>query len=288
MEAFVEAAGAAALRPLTQREFASFQTLIQREAGIFLSEVKKALLVGRLTKRLRELGLTSFTAYRQLVEEDLDERTRLLDAICTNETHFFREPRQLEFLSDQILAAWRAAADRGERPRSVRIWSAACSTGEEPYSLAMLLLDALAGWDVDILATDLSTRVLEKARMALFPIARSAEIPERYLKRFMLRGVGSQEGRMKAGPQIRSVVRFQGLNLNDETYPVHGAFDAVLCRNVLIYFQPETKARVLDRLVRHVQPGGYLLLGHAESAMGVSVRLKSVGPNAYVREGGRT
>ena len=272
------------LLPLSESEFVAFQTLIHREAGIFLSEVKKSLLVGRLARRLRELGLTSFAAYHRLVEEDRDERARMLDAICTNETHFFREPRQFEFLETRLLPAWRSAAARGPRPRSVRVWSAACSTGEEPYSLGMLLLDQLPGWDVGVLATDLSTRALERARAALYPIERSKEIPEPYLRRFVLRGVGPQEGKMKVGPEVRAVVGFQRLNLNDETYPVRGTFDVVLCRNVLIYFQLQTKGRVIERLVRYLSPGGHVLLGHAESVTGLSVRLRSVGPNVYVRE----
>jgi chemotaxis protein methyltransferase CheR len=280
----VPAAAESGVRPLTESEFVSFQTLIHREAGIFLSDVKKALLVGRLTRRLRELGIASFSAYHRLVEEDLAERVRMLDAICTNETHFFREPRQFEFLETRLFPEWLAQAEVGKRRRSARIWSAACSTGEEPYSLAMLLIDRLPGWEIEILATDLSTKVLEKARAALFPIERSKEIPESYLKRFMLRGVGSQEGRMKAGPEVSAVVRFQHLNLNDETYEVRGTFDLVLCRNVLIYFRPETKTRVIERLVRHLEPAGHLLLGHAESATGLTVRVKSVGPNAYVRD----
>ncbi len=272
------------MQPLSRSEFAAFQGLIQREAGIFLSEVKEALLVGRLSRRLRELGLPTFEAYHRLVQEDEAERVRMLDAICTNETHFFREPRQFEFLERQVFPDWRAEAERGERTRTVRAWSAACSTGEEPYSVAMLLLDRLPGWNVEILATDLSTRVLEKARAALFPLERSAEIPPEYLKRFMLRGVGPQEGRMKAGPELRAVVRFQRLNLNDESYAAPQALDLVLCRNVLIYFRPETKARVVERLLRHLSPRGHLFLGHAESASGLGVRVRSVGPNVYSRE----
>ncbi len=278
------ATAAGSVQPLSRSEFAAFQDLIQREAGIFLSEVKEALLVGRLSRRLRELGLPSFAAYHRLVQEDETERVRMLDAICTNETHFFREPRQFEFLERQVFPAWRAEAERGERTRTVRAWSAACSTGEEPFSVAMLLLDHLPGWNVEILATDLSTRVLEKARAALFPLERSAEIPPEYLKRFMLRGVGPQEGRMKAGPELRAVVRFQRLNLNDESYAAPQGLDLVFCRNVLIYFRPETKARVVERLLRHLAPRGHLFLGHAESASGLAVRVRSVGPNVYSRE----
>lgn len=271
------------LSPLGEGEFAAFQRLIQREAGIFLSDVKKALLVGRLSRRLRELGLTSFAAYRRLVEADPAERVVMLDAICTNETHFFREPAQFEFLERRLLPRWREAAESGARPRAARVWSAACSTGEEPFSIAMLLLDKLPGWKVEVLGTDLSTRALAKAQSALFPIGRAREIPESYLKRFMLRGVGPRDGTMKAGCEVREAVRFRGLNLAAERWGVTGPFDAIFCRNVLIYFRPETKARVVERLLPELAPGGHLFLGHAESATGLSTRVRSTGPNVYVR-----
>ena len=152
------------IRPITEREFTLFQTLIHREAGIYLAPAKKALLVGRLSKRLRALGLASFGEYysRIVEEDDRDERIRMLDCISTNETHFFREPRQFEFLERQVIPVWK---ERG--PRVLRIWSAGCSTGEEPYSLAMLLLHHFppgSGRQIEILATDLSTRALEGQR----------------------------------------------------------------------------------------------------------------------------
>jgi len=171
----------------------------------------------------------------------------------------------------------------------VRVWSAACSTGEEPYSLAMTLLERLprsAGWTVEILATDISTRVLERARAAVWPIAKASEIPVGRLKRFMLRGTGPQDGRMRAGPELREVVRFARLNLDADVYPVQGLFDLVFCRNVLIYFRPETKARVLASLGARLAADGCLFLGHAESVTGLSTRLASVGPNVYALDAG--
>src|SRR6185369_16721993 len=128
------------LRPLTDAEFGAFQKLVAEEAGIQLTPAKKALLVGRLAKRLRALGLDSFGEYHERVRHDREERIRMFDAICTNETQFFREPRQFEFLADRVYPAWRAAAEAGTRARTIRAWSAACSSGEEPYSLAMSLL----------------------------------------------------------------------------------------------------------------------------------------------------
>lgn len=264
--------------------FLRFQALVRREAGIWLSPAKKALLVGRLAKRLRALGLASLRDYYEIVQADEVERTHMLDCISTNETHFFREPRHFELLAGRVYPAWQAEAEAGRRPRRIRAWSAACSTGEEPYSLAMSLLDAFPpgrGWAIDILATDLSTRALEQARRATWPIAKAGEIPLALLKRFMLRGIGGEEGRMKAGPEIECLVRFARLNLNDETYPGMGQFDLVFCRNVLIYFDAATKARVLERLTGHLAPAGLLFLGQAESMGGASQLLRNVIPSVY-------
>lgn len=272
-------------RALSSTEFRLFQDMIHREAGIFLSESKRALLVGRLSRRLRELGLQSFKDYhRYVTQEDPRERVLMLDCISTNETHFFREPRQFEFLQQQVFEGWAAAAAAGGRPRRIRVWSAACSTGEEPYSLAMTLLDHFprqSGWEIEILASDLSTRVLARAREGVWSLERAREIPEPLLKRFMLRGTRSQEGKMKAGPEVSSLIRFERINLNDERYPVSGRFDLVFCRNVLIYFDAPSKARVIRQLSRHMAPGGYLFLGHAESVVGSNQDLRRVGPTIY-------
>jgi len=273
-----------AARTLSQRDFRLFQRLVYREAGIHLSDVKRVLVEGRLSRRLRELEL-DFRSYYTLVETDEQERIRLVDAISTNETHFFREPRQFEFLETRVYPDWEARAAASKMPRRVRVWSAACSTGEEPYSVAMSFLARFppeSGWEIEIVATDISTRVLERARAGLYDLDKSKEIPTRYLKSFMLKGRGAQQGRMKAGPEIRSVVRFARLNLNAESLVVPGSFDLILCRNVLIYFDAASKARVLDRLLERLDGRGYLLLGHAEAMVGMSARTRGVGPTVYV------
>ncbi len=271
---------------MSDREFNLYRKLIYSRAGICLSSPKKALLEARLGRRLRELGLESYLAYYQYVTEDPSESelVRLLDRVSTNETHFFREPRQFDFLEQKILPNWVMQADRGLRPQQVRVWSAGCSTGEEPYSLAMMFLDHLPlerGWEIEIIGTDLSSRAIESAQRAIWPIAKAKEIPEKYLKRFMLKGVGSQAASMKAGPEIRAIVCLENLNLNDEHYPVAGIFDLILCRNVLIYFDAESRARVIRRLQNHLAPGGYLFVGHAESLNGVSEQLRHVIPTVY-------
>ncbi len=268
---------------LTDRELGLFRELVERETGIQIPDTKRALLVGRLARRLRELQLDSFAAYyRRIVGEgDQAERVRMIDLISTNETQFFREPKQFTFLEETLIPGWLAAADAGLRSRSLRVWSAACSSGEEPFSVAMTLLDRLADWTIDILASDLSTRVLERARAALWPIEKAREIPERYLKAFMLRGVGPNQGTMKAAVELQRVVRFQRLNLHQRPLAVSGQFDLILCRNVLIYFSAEGRARVVRSLVEHLDPRGYLFLGHAETLNGVDARLRPSGPCVY-------
>jgi chemotaxis protein methyltransferase CheR len=276
------------IRPLTEREFKLFQSLIHKEAGIYLSEVKKALLVGRLSRRIRELGLDSFEAYYRHVVDGPNpaERVELINNICTHETQFFREPRQFEFLEQTVAPRLRAEAEAGTRPKQIRAWSAACSSGEEPVSMAMSLLyhfPASAGWSVEVLATDISTRVLDKARAATWPIERAGQIPPAYLKRFMLRGTGEHQNRMKAGPEIRSVVRFQQLNLQADSYAVGDGFDMIFCRNVLIYFNAATKEHVVTRLLGRLAEDGLLFLGHAESLTGMRDAPRAVVPTVYAR-----
>ncbi len=274
------------IRPLSDREFRSLQELIYREAGIHLSEAKKALVSGRLTRRLHALGLDNFKDYYEQVEASVDERTAMLDCISTNETRFFREPKQFDFLEATVLPHWRALGDSGTIPKKIRVWSAACSSGEEPYTLAMVLgthFPDSDGWSVEILASDLSTRVLSAAREGVWPIERSNDIPERFRKTWMLRGIRSEEGRMRAHPRLKSMIEFRRINLNDRTYAIRDSFDLIFCRNVLIYFNRESKTDVINRLTQHLSPTGLLFLGHAESLTGTSHALEHAGPTAYRR-----
>ena len=275
--------------PISDSDFVLFQRLIEKEAGIYLAPVKKALLVGRLTRRLRDLSLDSFNAYYKRVMADPAEMICMIDRVSTNETQFFREPPHFEFLETRVFPQWLEQAAAGERPRRIRVWSAACSSGEEAYSLAMTLLHhfpAAAGWQIEILATDISTRVLDRGRAGIWPVEKSAQIPAPYLKEFMLRGTGGQAGRMKAGPDLRRVVRFERFNLLEEdTYPRSQTFDLVFCRNVLIYFKAETKTQVIRRLLNYVAPDGYFFVGHSESLNYLSDCARSVIPTVYMRPG---
>lgn len=271
---------------LSDRDFRRFQNLIYRTAGIHLSHNKRAMLAARLSKRLRALDIDAYDEYFDRVEANGDEMVEMLDCVATNETRFFREQRQFDFLQSVLIPRWRAAAEAGQRPRTLRIWSAGCSTGEEPYSLAMTLLAAFSGgqepdWDVSIIASDLSTRALEAATTGMWPIDKAVSIPEPWLKRFMLRGRGSKQGKMKAGQEIRSVITFFRMNLNDDEYPVGRGFDLILCRNVLIYFDADSRRRVIDRLVDRLAPGAHFFIGHAETLHGVTNRVRGVGPTIY-------
>jgi chemotaxis protein methyltransferase CheR len=280
--------GPAEVKPLEEGEFGLFQRIVLREAGIHLGEVKRALVAARLLRRIRDLGLQTYGAYYRHVIENPDELRLMLDAITTNETHFFREPRHFELLSQTLLPAWRAEAARGERARRVRLWSAGCSTGEEPYSLAMMLLSELPAdenWEIEILATDLSTRVLDRARQGVYLAEKAAaEIPRALLQRFMLKGYASQDGNVKASPALQSVISFQHLNLNDEGYAIGGVFDAILCRNVFIYFSRATRERIVRQLLEHLQPRGLFFVGHSES-LGGTPGLETVIPTVYRKTG---
>ena len=266
--------------------FSKFQQLIYREAGIWLAIHKHALLTGRLARRLRLLGLSNMQEYYQLVTQpdQQHERAVMIDCITTNETHFFREPRHFDYLERQVFPKWQQEAAAGERPMRLRMWSAGCSTGEEPYSLAMLLLKHFPegkGWDLEVLATDISTRVLEKARAAVYPIEKAKQIPAEHLRAYMLKGRGDHKGVMKVSPELHRVVRFARVNLHADSYPIPGSFDLIFCRNVLIYFDQESKAKVIGGIVRHLSPSGLLFVGHSEHLGGIAPSLKTVAPTIH-------
>jgi len=276
--------------PLSPALFAKFQQLIYREAGIWLADHKQALLSGRLARRLRLLGLGSMSQYLELVSQpdQQHERAVMIDCITTNETRFFREARHFDFLSQHVFPRWQQETAAGERSTRVRIWSAGCSSGEEPYSLAMLLLKHFpqeTGWDLEVLATDISTRVLEKARQAVYPIEKMKDIPAEYLRAYMLKGRGEHKGVMKVSPELHRIVRFARVNLHADSYPVVGLFDLIFCRNVLIYFDQESKEKVIDGIVRHLSPTGLLFVGHSEHLGGIAPSLKTVAPTIHVLAG---
>lgn len=267
---------------LTEREFFNFCQLIHRHAGIHLSSQKKALMQTRLVKLVRSRGLRSYQEYYRQVVEDKSgqELARLLDAISTNQTAFWREPAHFQFLSQEILPMWRQQQRGGLK---WRLWSAGCSTGEEPYTLAMVLLEALPAKDlkdVEIFASDLNTRVLVQAQRGIYPQARIAPLPPEWRRRFFQKGHGRWEGYVRIKPEVQKLVHFFHLNFMD-TFNFHNEFDLIFCRNVMIYFDKSTQAAVVQKFHHCLRPGGYLFLGHSESLCNLNHRFSYVKPTVY-------
>jgi chemotaxis protein methyltransferase CheR len=226
-----------------------------------------------LAKRLRHFGLESYRAYFARLQQDAAERQMAVDLLTTNETYFFREPKHFEFLQTVILPALRGQV-------GLRVWSAACSTGAEPYSIAMLLADQMGGRRWEVLASDLSSRVLNQARLGRYEMEDAQDIPRSMLHKYCLKGIGSQEGSFIIRPELRRQVEFRQVNLNADL-PDIGMFDVIFLRNVMIYFDLETKRRVVQRILPLLRPGGYLFLSHSENLNGVSNALKTLRPSIY-------
>ncbi len=260
-------------------EFKKFSGLIYDIAGITLTDAKKTLLTGRLSKRLIALDLKTYTAYFKYVTDPShkDELARMVDLLTTNETYFFREHQHFEFLK-QIIPTGVSPA------KPFRVWSAASSIGAEAYTIAMVLADKLGeqgAWE--ILGTDISHSVLQQAAKGQYKISEAEKIPVPYLKKFCLKGKGSQEGTFLIDKKLRQHVSFQQLNLNVEGMRKVGEFDVIFLRNVLIYFDIPTKQRVIENLIPCMKSGGYFIVGHAESLSGITNALTSVKPTIYQR-----
>jgi chemotaxis protein methyltransferase CheR len=257
-----------AQQPISREEFGRFKGWIHDLAGISLSDHKHALVMGRLSCRLRHHRLPTYGDYFELLQrrEGAGEVQVALDLLTTNETHFFREARHFELLQERVIAP-----HAGAKP--LRVWSAACSSGEEPYSIAMTLDAGLGARPWEVVASDISTRVLERARTGHYAMVRAKSIPREHLAAYCLKGTGPQEGTFLIDEKLRSRVQFMQVNLN-AALPKLGVFDAIFLRNVMIYFNPATKRDVVSRLVRHLRPGGYLFIGHSESLNGISDEVK--------------
>lgn len=260
---------------VTDQEFCQFQKLIYDIAGIALSPAKKPLVSGRLAKRLSHHGVSSYSDYFQLLKREgmRGELQMAVDLLTTNETYFFREQKHFDFLREQVLPHCRSG-------RPFRVWSAACSSGQEPYSLAMLLADVLGDMPWQIFASDISTRVLERARLAQYAIEQAEKVPRSYLSRYCLKGVGRHSGSFIVDRALRERVEFAQVNLN-QPLPQLGEFDVIFLRNVMIYFDTETKRQVLLRLSAQLRRGGHLIVGHSESLSGLTEDMVVVRPSIY-------
>ncbi|MBP1473720.1 protein-glutamate O-methyltransferase [Frateuria sp. MAH-13] len=264
-------------------EFRFLREFVYEHCGIALSEQKRQLVQGRLVRRLRALGMKGFDAYCELLRADPEsELGELASAISTNVTSFFREVHHFEVLADDLLPRWLDQKRReGDR---LRIWSAGCSSGEEPYSLAMVLAEALerCGRSIDakILATDLSPAALAAAQKGVYPVERLEGVSAERRRRWFLRGEGEYAGLACVHPKLRELVTILPLNLLHE-WPMQGTFDAIFCRNVVIYFDQPTKQKLFRRFARLLPPGAPLFLGHSESMHGLSDEFELIGRTIY-------
>lgn len=260
---------------ITDQEFSQFQRFIYEAAGITMSSAKKALVSGRLAKRVQQCQLNSYGEYFRLLASGnaAAEVQMAIDLLTTNETYFFREPKHFDILRDYA----KAMRQRGQ---PMRVWSAASSTGEEAYSIAMVLADCLDDGQWDVMGSDISTRVLARARAGHYPLERTTHIPAAYLKRFCLKGTGDQQGTLLIDRSLRSRVQFLQVNLN-VPLPQLGNFDVIFLRNVMIYFNGDTKQQVVARVLSLLKPGGYFFIGHSESLHGVTDQVQAVAPSIY-------
>jgi chemotaxis protein methyltransferase CheR len=264
---------------LSDTEFHQFQSWLHATAGINLSPAKKALVAGRLSKRLKHYKLSNYGDYFRLISQKTEavELQVALNLLTTNETHFFREPKHFDFLRLQVLP-------KVPQGKTFRVWCAASSSGEEPYTIAMTLAEGLAnsplGTPWEIIASDISTSVLEKARSGHYAIARSNNIPKPLLAKHCLKGTGVQEGTFLIEPSLRSRVQFMQINLN-AALPKIGEFDMIFLRNVMIYFDVDTKRQVVARMMPLLKPEGFFIVSHSESLNGITDNLKLVSPSIY-------
>lgn len=271
---------------LSDRDFNRFRKLIFNLAGITLSEHKRALVYSRLAKRLRAHGLDNYSDYYDLVsnaEPDSQEIVEFINAITTNKTSFFREPHHFDFLREEIFPVYLDERNSGRR-KSIRIWSAGCSAGQEPYTLAMTLFEFFgtsSSLDMDILATDIDTNVLSRARQGVYSEEQIEDIPDYLLRKYFLKGKGERAGLAKAGAELQSIIRFNRLNLFDPSWPMKEKLDIIFCRNVIIYFNRDTQRKLISRMTSHLKPGGYLMLGHSESLHGYDSGLQHIRKNVY-------
>lgn len=244
-------------------------------AGIALTSQKKLMVAGRLAKRLNHFGLTSYADYFRLATSaaHADELQMLVNVLTTNETYFFREPQHFQFFRDNILKSWHG--------NSFRVWSAASSTGEEAYSLAMVLAENLGMKDWEVFASDLSTRVLERARVGIYGMDRLEHMDKKLLKKYCLKGVRSQSGSFRIDARLRDRVTFAQVNLMNPLPVGLGKFDVIFLRNVLIYFDQETKTRVVERLIPALNSGGYFIVSHSESLHNTTANLQMILPSIY-------
>jgi chemotaxis protein methyltransferase CheR len=267
----------------TDADFIALRTLVKEMTGISLAESKRELVYGRVSRRLRVLGLSSFGEYRELLKSgDGSELVAFCNALTTNLTSFFRESHHFDYLRDEFLAVRRDANRRSER---IRIWSSACSSGEEPYSIAMTIMESipdLQKWDIKILATDLDSDILARAQRGSYAADRVKGFDAKRLARFFTESREGAERTYQVIPDLASLITFKQINLMHDL-PMPGPLDAIFCRNVVIYFDKDTQRALFARIAKLQRPGGLLFLGHSETLFKVSDEYSLIGRTVYRR-----
>ncbi len=265
----------------TDRDFDRLRELVYQHTGIRMADNRRDLIYGRLSRRLRALGLHSFGAYCRLIEDGQgDELEAFTNAVTTNLTAFFREAHHFDYLGKDLLPE---LLKKNRESRRIRIWSAGCSTGEEAYTVAMVLLENIPdihNWDLRILATDLDSDVLAKASAGIYEQKNIRQVLGKRLQKWFQKGVGINEGKARVQPQVRELVTFRKLNLM-HTWPMKGPFDLIFCRNVLIYFDKPTQKKLFERFAGILVNQGHLFIGHSESPMDLTDRFSLIGQSIY-------
>ena len=266
---------------MSPRDLATFQAILYEKSGIVLADNKRALVESRVNQRLRILGLNTFGAYLDMLQKDAsgEELVLLIDVISTNVTQFFREPDHFE-LMHEVVSKW---AESGVK--RMRFWSAACSTGQEPYTMAMTLHPIMRkyGLDLKILATDISTRVLAHAKQGHYEPALLKGVPDNLRKTYFARQKVDGQEVEAVSAQLKDMVMFRRLNFTVFPYPINGIFDMILCRNAMIYFDRTLRGKMVPEFARLLKPEGYLLIGHAETLIGIEGGLRTIKPAVYQR-----
>lgn len=266
---------------LTDDEFRKFSSFIFLKTGIYLKPEKKQMLNVRLGKRLKACNLDSFSLYYDYVsrEASVDELIHLINSVSTNFTSFFREKDHFNFLDSKILPEF----IHSQQQKKLKIWSSACSSGEEPYSLGMILLSFMENHKdlhAEILATDISTKVLDIAEKGIYSEEKSEAVPPEFLRKFFTKDVGASLGQVRIIDNLRRLITFQRVNLMDR-FPWHEEMDVIFCRNVMIYFTRETQEQLSEKFYHCLAPGGYFFISHSESLAGINHQFQQVAPTIY-------
>lgn len=262
----------------TDRDFRFISQLLFDRTGITMSASKRDLVYSRLVRRLRQYGMTRFEDYCALLKDgDAQELVEFVNALTTNLTRFFREPHHFQYLRETVLPELMA----NKRERRLRLWSAGCSSGEEAYSLAVVVREAVpSGWDVRILATDLDSAVLSKAKRGVYEASSVTHLDSGILKRWFKKGTGINRDDVKVASALQDLISFKQLNLMTQ-WPMKGHFDVIFCRNVVIYFSKETQRVLFDRFANQLDNSGLLFVGHSESLYRVTDRFEPLGNTIY-------